>query len=44
MPARGINLKSNARNFSNFMNLEIIFEVSHATLGGTMPFPDAAGN
>jgi hypothetical protein len=25
------------------MNVEIIFEVSHATLGGTMPFPDAVG-
>ncbi len=25
------------------MNVEIIFEVCHATLGGTMSFPDAAG-
>jgi uncharacterized protein YbcV (DUF1398 family) len=25
------------------MNVEIIFEVSHATLGGTMSFPDAVG-
>jgi hypothetical protein len=23
------------------MNVEIIFEVCHATLGGTMSFPDA---
>jgi uncharacterized protein YbcV (DUF1398 family) len=25
------------------MNTEIIFEVSHATLGGTMSFPEAVG-
>jgi uncharacterized protein YbcV (DUF1398 family) len=25
------------------MNVEIIFEVCHATLGGTMSFPDAVG-
>jgi uncharacterized protein YbcV (DUF1398 family) len=25
------------------MNIELIFEVSHATLGGTMSFPDAVG-
>ncbi|HEX3856505.1 MAG TPA: DUF1398 domain-containing protein [Verrucomicrobiae bacterium] len=25
------------------MNVEIIFEVSHATLGGTLSFPDAVG-
>jgi hypothetical protein len=25
------------------MNSEIIFEVCHATPGGTMSFPDAAG-
>ena len=35
--------KRNTKLESIVMNVEIIFEVSHATLGGTMPFPDAVG-